>query len=89
MSRIDASLFDKLPLGDITKVTFYKRDLLTADLICCDVEKDGDIWTFHEELAGWDTLIEHLQMLPDFRNDWFGAVSQPSFITNEAVAFSR
>ena len=89
MAAIDANLLAKLPLSDIAKVTFYKRDELTTDLICCDVLVGDQVRTFHEELGGWGALIEHLQRLPDFRGDWFAAVSQPPFETSETVAFNR
>lgn len=89
MTLIDAKLLAQFPLDDITRVTFYKRDEMTFDLICCDVEKGKSVWTFHEELVGWNSLIEHLQLLPGFRADWFGAVSQPPFVTNETLAFER
>jgi hypothetical protein len=29
---------ESLPLGQIESVTFYKRDEITTDLICCDVQ---------------------------------------------------
>jgi hypothetical protein len=86
---IDADLLARLPLKDVAKVTFYKRDELTTDLICCDVVLGSDVWTFHEELVGWNSLIDHLEQLPGFRADWFGAVSQPPFAASESVAFSR
>lgn len=89
MTGIDAKLPTRLPLGDIGKVTFYKRDEITTDLICCDVTVGEKVWAFHEELVGWDMLIEHLRGLPSFRDDWFATVSQPAFAPSETVAFSR
>jgi hypothetical protein len=89
MSVIDDSLLAQLPLDAIGKVTFYKRDEITTDLICCEVGVGDKFWTFHEELAGWDALLEHIQKLPNFRSDWFDAVSQPPFATGETVAFRR
>ena len=89
MSGIGRSELAQLPVEAIDKVTFYMRDEITTDLICCEVKVGDRFWTFHEELAGWDALIEHLAKLPDFRSDWFGAVSQPPFATSEIVAFSR
>jgi hypothetical protein len=89
MKAIDADLLTRLPLTEIGKVTFYKRDEITTDLICCDVMVGDIVWTFHEELVGWDLLIDHLQRLPSFRGDWFAAVSQPPFAASETVAFSR
>ena len=89
MAAIDANLLAELPLSAITRVTFYKHDELTTDLICCDVLVGERVRTFHEELVGWDALIDHLQRLPDFRGDWIAAVAQPPFTTSETVAFSR
>ncbi len=89
MAQIDSDLLAKLPLRSLGKVTFYKRDEITTDLILCDVVCGEKVWTFHEELVGWDLLIQHLQRLPGFRSDWFVAVSQPPFHSSETVAFSR
>ncbi|MCW3796963.1 hypothetical protein OMW55_03975 [Sphingomonas sp. BN140010] len=89
MSVIDGNLLAQLPLSEIAKVTFYKRDELTTDLICVDVLVGEQVWTFHEELGGWDALIGHLERLPTFDDGWFAAVSQPAFVANVTVAFSR
>jgi hypothetical protein len=89
MTGINAKLLARLPLANIRKVTFYKRDEITTDLICCDVSVGEEVWSFHEELVGWDMLIEHLRGLTGFRDDWFAALAQPPFATNELVAFSR
>lgn len=76
-------------LDDVAKVTFYKRDDLTTDLICCDIVAGGRVWTFHEDQPGWNALIQHLEALPGFRRDWFEAISQPPFAACEFVAFNR
>ncbi len=89
MARIDADVLAQLPLTGVSKVTFYKRDELTTDLICCDVVLADEVWRFHEELVGWDLLVDHLQGLPNFRADWFARVSQPPFAASETVAFNR
>lgn len=89
MTAIDAQLLRQLLLTDIAKVTFYKRDEITSDLICCDVAVNGATWTFNEEQVGWDLLLQHIYKLPNFRTDWYAAVSQPPFATSETVAFSR
>ena len=79
-------LFD---LTAIDRVTFFKRDEITTDLICCDIDVGGQTWFFHEEAAGWDDLIRQLETLPDFRSDWFAAVSQPPFALCETLAYER
>ena len=89
MGRIDAKLVAQLPLKEVAKVTFYKRDEITSDLICCEVAVAGKVWTFHEELDGWDLLMNHLESLPGFRRNWFEGVSQPPFAPSQTIAFSR
>jgi len=84
-----ACLHDQLPLNQIESVTFYKRDEITTDLICCDVMVGGKTLFFHEEPEGWSELIQHLEQLPGFRSDWYSAVSQPPFSLSETVAFRR
>ena len=87
--RIPEDIRDQLPLADIQKVTFYKRGELTTDLICCDVEAGGQVWSFHEEAEGWEALVRYLERLPRFREDWYQAVVQPPFAASETVAFAR
>lgn len=79
----------QLPLPEISAVTFYKRDEITTDLVCCEVEVAGQVWSFHEEATGWSDLIAHLSSLPGFRTDWYEAVVSAPFSTSETVAFER
>ena len=87
--QIDQHIIDQLLLDQIERVAFYKRDELTTDLICCEVGIAGRSWFFHEELTGWQLLLEHLRHLPGFRGDWHAAVVQPTFERCETVAFER
>ena len=89
MHKIDNDVLAQLLLAEIGKVVFYKRDELTTDLICCDVTIAEQVWSFHEELSGWNILIEHLQGLPNFRPDWLSSVSHPPFVASETIAFCR
>lgn len=73
----------------IQRVTFYKRDEITSDLICCDISTHDRRWTFHEEMTNWDELIDELNALPNFARHWFASVSQPPFGLSEFVAFER
>ena len=86
---ITPAILAQLSLVDINAVVFYKRDEITTDLICCDVEVAGRVSTFHEEAKGWADLIAHLSGLPGFRTDWYEAVVSPSFAASETVAFNR
>ena len=86
---ITPTVLSQLPLAHVDAVVFYKRNEITTDLICCDVEVRDRDWTFHEETAGWTELIAHLSALPDFRTDWYGAVVSPPFAKSETIAFDR
>ena len=86
---IDPDTLHQLRLEAIERVTFYKRDEITTDLIYCNIEIAGTTWTFHEELEGWEALLLHLRKLPNFRADWFAAVSQPPLSACETIAFKR
>ena len=88
MTTINAALLEKLPLAQIWRVAFYKRDEITTDLSCRDVAVGDKVWSFHEENVGWVFLLQHVQKLPQFRSDWFEAVTQSAFATNETIAFS-
>lgn len=83
------AMLDLLPLSQIEAVTFYKRDEITTDLICCDVVVGEKNLFFHEEAEGWGQLIERLEQLPGFRSDWHSAVSQPPLSLSKMVAFRR
>src|SRR4030095_7641690 len=86
---IESATLVRLPSAEIESVTFYKRDEITTDLICCDVKAGGQIWSFDEETEGWDLLLEHLEHLPRFPRDWYASIVEPPFATNMTVAFKR
>ena len=74
-------------LEDVQKVTFFKRDEVTTDLICCEVVGTTDI--NHEESASWSAWIATLASLPGFDCGWFAKVSQPAFAPSATIAFER
>jgi hypothetical protein len=78
-----------LDVKTIDRVTFFKRDELTTDLICCEIEAGGTTWFAHEEAPDWQALLARLEALPGFRRDWFEQVAQPPFAPNAFVAFAR
>lgn len=86
---IDDKILSQFDLAEISQVTFYKLDQITTDLVCCEIEVHGKFWTFHEDLEGWNLLIEHLEKLPGFRSDWPASVVKPAFATNKFTAFLR
>jgi hypothetical protein len=80
---------NELPLDSISTVTFYKKDLITVDLVCCEICIEDKVWTFHEEQSDWDMLINHLRQLPGFMHDWPSHVLIPAFAANVIVAYQK
>lgn len=81
-----------ISLGDVEEVTFFKRDEITTDLVCCEIRvdaNDGPIWFFHEETVGFDKLVTFLERLPAFDLRWRDKVMLPPFAENRTVAFRR
>lgn len=89
MTAIDKTVLDQLQLPEIDQVSFFKRDEVTTDLICCEVTVRDKAWFFHEEDEGWEVLLAHLSNLPGWRLDWFSAVSQPPFAECRTVTYRR
>ncbi|MEL7682821.1 hypothetical protein AAG594_00640 [Citromicrobium bathyomarinum] len=77
----------KPPLDTIESITFFKRDELTTDLICCEINANGQTHLYHEEWEGWEDLIADLEGIDGFRRDWFSKVSQPPFSASRFLAF--
>ncbi|MES2496997.1 MAG: hypothetical protein V4618_12855 [Pseudomonadota bacterium] len=84
---------DEVNLEDVTDISVYKRDLLTTDLICCDIEsetaKGNVVRTVHEEMDGFMELEEKLKHLPGFYRDWRTVVILPAFQENYTVVYRR
>ncbi|MBL0767903.1 hypothetical protein K5P26_04330 [Sphingopyxis sp. XHP0097] len=74
---------------DIRRVTFFKRDELTSDLICCEISCEERYWIFHEEMDKWHPLLALLGSLPNFAANWYERVSQPPFARSRFIAFDR
>jgi hypothetical protein len=85
--------FDIVSLEQVSAVVAYKLDELTTDLVCCDIvtgSGDGEqIRTIHEELAGFDDLMAHLEILPGFDRKWREAVILPPFAENRTILYER
>ena len=80
-------------LTDVRRVTFFKRDELTTDLICCEVEIDAAMgpkaWLNHEEEPTWNEWLDELATLPGFDSDWYSKVCLPPFAASPIVAYER
>ena len=81
-------------LDNVRSVVAYKRDQVTTDLLCMDVEVEADdgttnIWTIHEERPEWLQWLSELETLDGFDPRWFEKVSQPPFAASVTEIFRR
>lgn len=79
--------------SDVVRVSVYKADRMTWDLICTSFElSDGRRVIVHEELVGWSRLMHDLPRrlagVAEF-NDWWPGVAFPAFATNLTVLWER
>jgi len=75
------------------RLTVFKRDLFTVDLICLVIElKDGRCFELDEDMDGWNPFIDaipaHLPGCKKF-HEWFLEVAVPAFATNSTEIFRR
>lgn len=75
----------------IIKITAYKLDRLTTDLICFRVEtEDGEVLVVTEEENGFYELEQALSLnLDGFVANWRSQVVQPAFRISDTVIYSR
>jgi hypothetical protein len=82
-----------MPWNEVVKVTAYKRDLFSTDLICVFLSRiDETGLEVHEEMNNWMVFISSLpEHLPGCKamESWFQAIMHPAFATNTTELYSR
>ncbi len=76
---------------EVNSVVAYKRDLINVDLICIGFTTGSGTLEVHEEMDGWNALVDTLPArLPGTRcrADWWDEVAHPAFAANATVLFS-
>lgn len=78
---------------EVVKVTAYKRDLFSTDLICVFLSRaDQTGIETHEEMNNWIDFVTSLpKRLPDCKpvESWLQNITVPAFATNMTELFSR
>ena len=77
---------------EITRIVAYKRDLLTTDLVCFDIETEQAnnlrTFTIHEEAEGFDLLdAEFGRVLTGYNSIWRNKVILPPFAPNRTTIY--
>ena len=79
--------------NEITRITAFKRDLLTVDCLCLLIaDANGRILELNEEMTGWQELCEALpQHLPDAKpfHQWFMQAAFPAFVVSPTEIYAR
>jgi hypothetical protein len=83
---------DAFTWSDVVRVSAFKRDVFSYDLICFEFETVGGFVEVGEDMEGWRILIDTLPVnLPGIlaEDDWFAKVALPPFATNWTTLFTR
>ena len=92
LSKPEGNVFS-LRWTDIERITVFKRDIFTVDLICLCADFAGDKGLeLDEDMPGWNALIDVLpKQLPGCkrREDWFSTVAYPPFAPNPTEIYRR
>ncbi|MCE9609266.1 MAG: hypothetical protein K8R23_03465 [Chthoniobacter sp.] len=77
----------------IDRLTMFKRDIFSVDLICLFIEFSGDcVIEFDEDMEGWkafiDALPHHLSGCKP-SEEWFFDVAFPAFAANPNEIYRR
>jgi hypothetical protein len=74
---------------EVVRATAFKRDELTTDLLCVEIEvANGRSIELHEDLGGFEEWLGRVDSLPGVDPDWRGKVIQPPFARNETALFT-
>lgn len=90
---VDRDRVTAIALDEIAGITAYQLDLITVDLLCWDIALgpgDGTkVITLHEDLPGFDAVVDACSRLPDFKAGWRTAVLATAFVENRTEVYCR
>lgn len=77
--------------SSVERITAYKRDEWSTDLICLDFELvDGEGLHFvHEDLPGYEEMVRILEATLPLLPGWWPKVAHPPFASNVIVIYDR
>jgi hypothetical protein len=74
--------------GDVARITAFKRDLVTSDLICIEfVDADGRVYEVNEEVDGYQAVEDALVNRFHVEKDWRRHIALPAFQENRRVLY--
>ena|SRR5579884_889954 len=74
----------------ITRVTAFKRDMLTFDLICLEFQSGGMIYEVNEEMPGFEEAVDKLgQSLPGIPANWLNEIADTPFDSTPTILYLK
>ena len=75
---------------EIAQATAFKRDEMTTDLVCVEVELlNGESILLNEDMAGFGAWADLVAALPGADPQWREKVIPPPFAPNPTIVFAR
>ena len=75
--------------ADIDRISAYKRDLYTVDLLCLAILAGDDLVEVHERMPGFEAFDERLHERLALSPEWKLTVLFPAFETNATEIYVR
>ena len=86
----NGTILQQFRWADVIEIRTFKLDLGTVDDIRLSFETADLCNDFSEDIEGFRQLSDRmLAVFPTIPRDWYGAVMQPPFATNDRVLFRR
>jgi hypothetical protein len=77
---------------EIDKITVFKEDLLTYDVVCMEfmLGAKNEVFEVNDDVEGFWGLVKRIkEVFPTSRQDWEAVVLKPAFDRNPTVVYER
>ena len=86
----NGNIIVSIPYVEVKKISAFKRDLGTVDLICFEITlESGQNVEVNEEMEGFSDLVSQFTQDSRFDKNWRKRVVNPAFAGNRATIFRK
>ena len=86
----DGTNISNIKWDEIEKIDAFKRDLITEDQICLEINVNNKQFYCSQDFDGWIEFEKELQIqLTELDKNWFSKVSQPPFEESRVTIFPK
>lgn len=82
-----------IPWTAITGITAFKRDLITVDILCLEIEVThggrSEVYEVNEEMKGFENLISQLDKRFSLKDNWREFVLRPPFKEQKIMLWGK